>query len=95
MLRKLDNKTVQGNGFTVTVPTIHEVRYTAGEKTLTVEIEGGTGQNDQVEWDVYSDTMRGWLPPHHLDRFTYEDKQRVLRNISESLRVLGMKHQIV
>jgi len=94
MLRKLDNKTVKGHGFTITLPTIHEIRYSEGNKTLTVEIEGGTNEKGNVEWDIYSTTMRGWLPPHQLEPLSYEDKQRILRNISDSLILLGMKHRI-
>ena len=93
MLKKLDNKTVQGHGFMVTIPTIHEIRYSEKDRMLTVEIEGGA--RDDSDWYVYSETMRGWSSPHHLDPFSYEEKQRILRSISESLNVLGMKHQIV
>lgn len=95
MLKKVDNKIVQGHGFTITLPTIHEIKYTEGDKTLTVEIEGGQNEKGEIEWDIYSSTMRGWLPPHQLEPFSYEDKQRILRNISDSLTLLGMKHQMV
>ena len=94
MLTKIDNKTVQGNGFTMTVPNIHEIRYSEGDKTLAVEIEGGTNEKGEIEWDIYSSTIRGWLPPHQLESLSYEDKQRILHNISDSLKLLGMKHRI-
>ena len=94
MLTKLDNKTVQGRGFTTTVPNIHEIRYSESDKTITVEIEGGRDEKGEIEWDVYSSTMRSWLPPHQLEPFSYEDKQRILHNISDSLSLLGMKHRI-
>ena len=74
---------------------IHEIRYSEGDKTITVEIEGGTNEKGEIEWDVYSSTMQSWLPPHQLEPFSYEDKQRALNNISDSLTLLGMKHRIV
>lgn len=94
MLKKIDNKTVQGHGFRTTVPNIHEITYSEGDKTLIVEIEGGTNEKGEIEWDIYSSTMQSWLPPHQLEPFSYKDKQRILHNISDSLTLLGMKYRI-
>jgi hypothetical protein len=53
MLQRLDNKTVRGPSFTVSVPDIHRVRYTEGEKVAYVEIEGGAGPGNEINWLIY------------------------------------------
>ncbi len=95
VLKKLDNSTVQGENFLVSVPGIHEVFYREGEKNLSIWIEGGWNEQGEHDWLVYARDLKGWLPPHDLDPFPPEEKARILNNISHSLSLLDMKHQLI
>jgi hypothetical protein len=77
-----------------TVQSIHQVVYREDEKELTVEIEGGADGGD-VDWLVHGETVTGWQPPHEQVPLTLEKKQEMMKNISKSLDLLGMKHMIV
>ena len=95
MLKKLTNSSVRGSdGFLVSVVGIHEVRYSEGQKTARVEIEGGRDDRGEIDWYVYSKTFQGWLPPYEQNSLSREKKQEILKRISESLTVLGMHHRI-
>lgn len=94
MLQKVSNKSVRGPHFTVTVPNIHKVEYAEGEKLATVEIEGGMTAPSQVDWLVYAQTFRGWLPPHESEEIG-EKRRQILQNVSQALLILGMPHKIV
>jgi hypothetical protein len=95
MLQKISNKSVRGPGFTVTVPDIHKVEYTEAGKVAVIEIEGGTSKPGQVDWLVYAQTFRGWLPPHESEDIGNEKRRQILENVGKSLSALGMPHRIV
>jgi hypothetical protein len=61
-----------------------ELRYTESGKSLIVEIEPGDGLA------VYTSTITGWQAPHDAESFTASDKTRVIANIAEALRFLGV-----
>ncbi len=88
-LRKTSNSSVQGKGFTVSIPGIHEIIYREKGLTYKVEIEGGAKY-----WLVYGDSLTITEPPHTLDTFSRSEMRRILTNISESMKLLGMKHEI-
>lgn len=95
MLKRLDNKTIQGPGFIIRVPDIHHVEYVEGEKIASIGIEGGLGPDNRVNWDVYSETLRGWEKPYQnieMDRAKYEE---ILNRLGKSLDLLDMRHVIV
>ena len=94
MLQKLDNKTVQGDGFRVFVPDIHTVVYSDGGRTARVEIEGGMTAG-VVDWLVYGETLSGWYIGSRHEPMADDDKQMVLGRIAESLHLLEMPHTIV
>ena len=93
MLRQVNNKTVEGAGFLVTIPNIHEIRYVEHDRELSIEIEGGV-RGGSVHWYIYSSTLKNWLPPHNQHALTDGDRKRVLANISDSLRLLGLDFEI-
>ena|SRR5213595_420507 len=95
MLQRLNNSTVRGPTFVVFVPDIHRVQYTEGEKVACVEIEGGAGSGNEVNWLIYSETLRGWERPHEDAEMPKVKRQEILTNISESLDLLAMPHQVV
>jgi len=95
MLQKINNKSVRGPNFTVTVPDIHKVEYVEGGKAAVIEIEGGTRGPDQFDWLIYARTFRGWLPPHESEGIGADKRRQILENVSRSLSVLGMRHKII
>jgi hypothetical protein len=95
MLQRLNNKTVRGPAFIVSVPDIHRVQYTEGEKVACVEIEGGAGPGNEVNWLIYAETLRGWERPHEDSEMPKFKRDEILANIGRSLDVLAMPHQIV
>jgi hypothetical protein len=95
MLQRLNNKTVRGRAFIVSVPDIHHVEYKEAEKVACVEIEGGMGHDKQVNWIIYSETLRGWEPPHADSEMGKPKREEILANISKSFDVLAMPHRIV
>ena len=94
MLKRIDNKTVRGSSFVVSVPDIHRVIYTEGEKVASVGIEGGMCVGGRVEWVVYSKTLQGWEQPHHYDEMTPSKREEILADVSKSLALLEMPHTL-
>ena len=95
-LKKISNKSVAGPDFVIMVPNVHELHYAEKEQVYKVEIEGGTtNEQGHVEWLVYGDSLTVIYPPHQCDSFSWEEKQRMLKNISDSLTLLNMPHEIV
>ena len=94
MLQRLSNKEVRGPNFSVSVPEIHQIRYAEGERVATIEIEGGMGKGNQVNWVLYQQTLGGWNPPHEMDEMTEDKRTEILTNISESLTALEMLHRL-
>lgn len=96
MLKKINNKTVHSSeGYVVTVPSIHKVEYSDGKRLAFLEIEGGMSESGDVDWLVYSDTLKGWEAPHDIDEMNDRDHQEILSRISECLDLLDMPHKIV
>ena len=93
-MKKLDNKTVQGDGFCIFVPDIHTVVYSEEGRTARIEIEGGMSGNT-VDWSVYPETMSGWHVEGGHKAMDVSDKDTILRRISKGLDILEMPHQIV
>ena len=95
MLQKINNKSVRGTYFTVTVTDIHKVEYAEGGKIAVIEIEGGMSEPKQVDWLIYAQTFRGWLPPHESEEIGDDKRKQILANVSNSLSILEMPHKIV
>lgn len=95
MLNRISNKEVRGPGFSVFVPNIHQIKYKQGDRVALVEIEGGMGEGNQVNWVVYRETLKGWEPPHALDEMTSAKRAIIFENISDSLVLLEMPHRFV
>ena len=77
-MKKVDNKTVRGkNNWSVTVNSIHELKYLEGNKSLTLEIEGGQS-NSGIHWNIYSPTIWGW-DENSDDLFIDEIKYKLLK----------------
>jgi hypothetical protein len=95
MLKRVNNKTVQGANFIVSVPDIHRVRYAEGDKVAFIEIEGGMDAAGRVDWVVYASTLRGWEAPHQDVSISTSEQDAILSNISKCLSLLDMPHKIV
>ncbi|OGV75114.1 MAG: hypothetical protein A3K19_18520 [Lentisphaerae bacterium RIFOXYB12_FULL_65_16] len=90
-MKKLNNKTVEGDGFVITVPDIHHARYSHGQFVAEVEIEGGS-EGGQVDWLLYASTL-GAKDEKSVE-FVNRHRQRILDRISNALTILGMPHSI-
>jgi hypothetical protein len=95
MFQVVSNKEVRGVGFSVLVPNIHQAVYSEADHVATVEIEGGTDEKGQVNWLIYRDTFSGWLSPYTLDSISEKQRDDIISNISKSLSLLNMPHQIL
>ena len=95
MLHRVNNDEVRGPGFWVRLPNNHFVHYIEGDRVATIEYEGGTNKQGQVDFVVYLSTFRGWLQPHEYDYMTATKREQVLSRISRSLDLLGMEHRFV
>lgn len=94
-MKKIGTNMVQGAGFTVTVPDVHEVLYEDVDGTYTVEIEGGNMGGDAFpDWLVYSETLSKMGTPD-TGMISPQKRSQILRHISQCLSVLGMRHEIV
>lgn len=90
-LTMLNNKTVEGRGFRVTVPDIHHAVYCDGGQVAEVEIEGG-GETGHVDWLIYTATLR---PLREKDmQFVRENREEIIGRISRALSLLGMPHSL-
>lgn len=95
MLHKISNKAVQGPDFTVLVSDVHEVIYEDAEGSYTVEIEGGNmGGRRYADWLIYGETLmcKAGMNPTVL---TQQKRRKILKDMSDSLTVLGMAHEII
>ena len=95
MLRKVSNKEVRGPSFSISVPDIHRVLYSEGAKVASVGIEGGTNSKGEVNWLVYSQTLRAWEAPHQMDEMSPKKRAEILDHISQAMNLLEMPHEIV
>jgi len=77
VFEKINNKSVRGEHFTVTVPDVHKIEYTEAGKVTTVEIEGGMSEPGQVDWLIYIRTFSGWLPPHESEEIRAEKRRQI------------------
>ena len=93
MLKKVDDSTVQGDGFRVVVPNIHCVIYSEDHRETQVEIEGGMSE-DLVDWLIYAETLGDWRIERGIEPMTDSDREIVLSRISGSLLVLNMPHRL-
>ncbi|KAB2964109.1 MAG: hypothetical protein F9K16_05100 [Thermoanaerobaculia bacterium] len=94
-LLRLSNKEVGGPGFTVRVPSIHEAEYREGDRVATIEIEGGTGELGDVNWLVYSETLKSWRAPHDMEELSARKREQILQRISKAFRILDLTHEVV
>ena len=44
---------------------------------------------------LYVDTLRSWFPPHEKDHLSELDKKRIVDKVTEALRLLNVKYEIV
>lgn len=95
MLTQISNKEVHGPTFSVVVPNIHQIRYKEGSHVAVVEIEGGMDEGGEVNWLLYQETLKGWEPPHEMEEIAENKRAEVLSNVSQSLSVLEMPHELV
>ncbi|HEX4997175.1 MAG TPA: Imm74 family immunity protein [Terriglobia bacterium] len=95
MLTRINNKQVRGENFTVSIIGIHRVKYSEDQRVAFLEIEGGTGPNNEIDWVIYSETLKGWEAPHDNEELPRRERDRLITNISKSLELLGMPHRIV
>ena len=83
------------DGWTVQVPSIHEVTYTEGGKTLSMEIEGGMEEPGVVDWYVYIPNPCSWREPYELEYIDNEEMVEIQKRIAEALEALEMKYKFL
>lgn len=91
-MKKLDNKTVIGDGFRIVVPDIHRVLYVDDKHEATIEIEGGINDN-KVDWFVYTSTLSSRINDDQA--FIFEKRELILQRISCALDILDMPHRMI
>jgi hypothetical protein len=91
VMEKVDNNTVRsGHDWSVKVPSIHELKYFEGNKSLTLEIEGARDKSG-IRWYVYQPAVWAW-DGNPDDPFLDAVKiQSVKKRIREALTVLDME----
>jgi hypothetical protein len=94
-LQKVSNKEVRGRGFSVLVPSPHEVLFRQDDHVAVVEIEGGVGSNGKVNWLLYAETLRGWEHPHAQECMSAGQSMDIIRKIMISMDMLSMPHEVV
>jgi hypothetical protein len=94
MLKKIDNRTVKGEWFTVHVDGIHAVEYRETENSARVGIEGGEPAPGQIDWLIYADTFRD-TTPIGTESESASARTEILKRISAALDVLGMPNRVV
>lgn len=91
-MKRVDNKTVLGDGFKVFVSNVHAARYEDNKAVLEVEIEGGT-KDGKVHWIVFVNTLN---VVQILDATsTQVSREEALKRISRALTVFDMPHRMV
>jgi hypothetical protein len=96
MIKRIDKNTARGTWFTVFIPDIHTIRYSEGGRVANIEIEGGrVSPGAPVTMTVYGQTLVDWLPPHEKDEMDVAKRDDILENVSKSLTVLEIPHEIV
>lgn len=91
MLRRLNNKTIVGDGFRIFVPDVHCVIYNDAKYAAKLEIEGGM-TDGQIDWLVYGLPFRD-LEGKNIDCDT-KTRETILNRISQSLTKLDMPNRI-
>lgn len=90
-MKRLNNKTVEGEDCQISVPDIHHIVYSCSKYIADIEIEGGA-TDGQVDWLVYANTLKA------RDESDYAlvngNKEEILARISRALTLLGMTHSV-
>ena len=94
MLIRLNNKTVEGDGYRIIVPDIHTVIYEECARTARLEIEGGMSAR-VVDWLIYSETLSGWHDESGVVPISATERAIILSRVAESLNLLEMPNRLV
>ncbi len=62
--------------------------YIEGKKKMKINSEMLVGPTDIV---IYTDSINSWEPPFDKERFSDEDKSRIIENIKNDLEKAGLK----
>ena len=98
MLRKVDNKSIEGDDFKVIVRNVREVLYHDALGEYTIEIEGGNmGGASFPDWLVYSQTLSQRNKPHNStpQPLSPARQKEILQRVSQCLTLLEMRHEVV
>ncbi|MGD0279716.1 MAG: hypothetical protein ABSC11_10465 [Smithella sp.] len=89
-MEQIDKKTVRSRlGWSVEVPSIHQLKYSEGSKSLTLEIEGGMDESS-VHWYIYSPSVWAWEGRPDNPFLNDEEVDLAKKRIREALAVLKM-----
>ncbi len=91
-MKKIDNKTVLGDGFKVVVLNIHTTRYEDSDCVVEIEIEGGIKGN-KVNWLVYINSFK--IMQVFDSALGQVNKKEVLKRIGDALTLLDMPHCMI
>ncbi|MDR3503555.1 MAG: hypothetical protein P4L79_13340 [Legionella sp.] len=62
-----------------------KIKYSEHGKHLSVEVEHGVG-----EISIFKDSIRKWYPPYSNDLIDDIQKQKILNNICEAMKLIGV-----
>ena len=89
----MTTRTFQGEGFVVDSAGMHKLRYIEGDGAATIYGETTILDADELTtgYVVYSNTI-GWDGSQLIED---DDKQRILRGVSEALQAWGVAFEIL
>lgn len=65
------------------------IKYSENGKNLNIQIEHGVG-----EISIFGDSIKNWFPPNSMDVIDDLQKQRIINNVCEAMRLIGVKATI-
>lgn len=63
-----------------------KIKYAIENKNLSIEIENGIG-----EISLFSGSIKKWFPPFSDVRIDELEKQRIINNVVNAMKLLGVK----
>jgi hypothetical protein len=73
-----------GNGLSIQLDR-GRIKYSIGGRNIQVEIEHGVG-----EVSVYKSSISKWYPPHSAEPIDDAERQKILADIEEALKLMGV-----
>ncbi len=94
MLHRIDDHTVDGPGYRVSLPDAHVVIYATEGRTAHLQIESGAARDGQVDWRLHAESLTDWDPPDGGPVMSEAERQQILLRIGRALKTLGIHYKM-